>query len=207
MKKTEATKLLKQLLLKRRKPARTSAPVQILKAGRVETNQAAREQIEKQISYKMEKLNREVRDLQGEIKEGLDLLEMARCSVYTEELGEVETLLREAAIRLNAHFPNEAKGVAELAAVTRNVMASEIPVRVNVTHLMLQENRVKDAQKAFNQFIVDSIHGARLAIQNERPSLALEQIGAAVDHLEKLDTKAITRDLKLIMMALHREVK
>jgi hypothetical protein len=121
MKKTEAMKLVKQLLIKRRKPAPQTLPAQVLKAGRVGSNQ--------------------------------------------------------------------------------------VPVPVNVSHLMFQENRAKDIQKRFNMFIATSLHGARLALQNERPSLAIEQLGLAIDNIEDLDTKAITRDLKLILIGLEQEVK
>lgn len=88
-------------------------------------NITARERVERQISDIIASLNVEVRTLQEQIKEGLDDAELARNSIYTEPLTDVEARLRKANSQLQEYFPEKARMFNSLANVVMEIMESE----------------------------------------------------------------------------------
>ena len=127
MAKARAAKLKKQIIDQRineKMPPSIHDAVEAAQAK--ETNRVARANIEDQISQKMKALNVLVRSNNEDIKTGLDLLEMARCAVYTEPLSEVLEMFSEAAWKLRPHFPDESQGLANLGAVVQEIIDSEV---------------------------------------------------------------------------------
>lgn len=94
-------------------------------------NNAARERLERQISDLMAKVNQGLRDYQNATRDALDILEMARTSVYTEPLGEVSVTLAESARRLTVNFPKEARTVNRLCNLALEIRQSEEPKKGN----------------------------------------------------------------------------
>jgi hypothetical protein len=76
--------------------------------------------IESEISNIMQELNVAIRRQNETIKTGMDLLEMARCSSYTESMAEIETLLHEAKAKLAYYFHTSHHKINKIIKKTQN---------------------------------------------------------------------------------------
>jgi hypothetical protein len=128
MDKTKAEDLVKKLFKKRdQRDEKLEEVKKEKKKGKkkkvevIQLNHVARGQIEAQISDLLKKLNKGVRERNEALKTGLDVLEMARCSVQTEGLEEVEQMLIEAAGRFRMEFSTDSNTMTNLASTISHV--------------------------------------------------------------------------------------
>lgn len=88
-------------------------------------NHEARERLQILISEKMAEINIVCRD---EIKCGLDYLEEARASVYTEDADTVQALLKLASKKFDIGFGMDAEAIDNMADVAREIHDGELKV-------------------------------------------------------------------------------
>ena len=167
-------------------------------------NLEARERIESQISDLILDLNKDVRAVRFGFKTALDLLGMARSSVYTEPLGEVSQCLREAVNHFRAYFPERCVKLENLANVSLEVMASEIPGRVDPVDVLAYEYKAKEIAKAFNKWIVPSLGEAVAGVKRNRIETVRENVKSAMESLENIDTKSMALNLKMVLNSLDK---
>lgn len=88
-------------------------------------NQVARERLERQISTLMAQVSQSVLDYNNALKDALDVLEMARTTVYTHPMGEVSVNLHEAARRLSDLEPEHSRRTNALGNLAMEIRQSE----------------------------------------------------------------------------------
>ena len=86
-------------------------------------NHEARQRVEAQIRDKIHLIHSAI---VWELKAGLDILEMARCSAGTESMMDVAALLRQAAEKFDIAFHRDSKTLQNLAGVAQQVHESEM---------------------------------------------------------------------------------
>lgn len=85
-------------------------------------NHTAREMLERQITTLMADITGAMRD---ELKTGLDMLEMARCSVYTEPMENIISLISQASDKFDISFEMDRITAIRLKGVAIEIKESE----------------------------------------------------------------------------------
>lgn len=88
-------------------------------------NLTARERLERQLSTLMAQVNQSVQDYSNALRDALDVLEMARTTVYTHPMGEVSVTLHEAARRLSELEPEHSRRTNALGNLAMEIRQSE----------------------------------------------------------------------------------
>lgn len=91
-------------------------------------NQEARERLQIIISEKMAEITVVCRD---EIKRGLDYMEEARNSIYTEPADDIQALLKLASKKFHVGFGADAESINNMADVAREIHDGERKVNGN----------------------------------------------------------------------------